>query len=54
MLPNRTITRTGPGTPAGQLLRRYWQSKLLGIRLFEQLERRCPSWRGGFGKAGKL
>lgn len=22
---NETITRVGPGTPAGELLRRYWQ-----------------------------
>jgi hypothetical protein len=47
---NDLITRTGPGTPAGGLLRRYWQpaalvDELAGnrpikpVRLFAELER---------------
>lgn len=30
---NELLTRTGPGTPAGELLRRYWQPVALSEEL---------------------
>ena len=38
---NDTITRVGKGTPAGQLLRRYWQP----VALVEELPASAPSRR---------
>ena len=32
---NERLVRVGPGTPAGELFRRYWQPALL-------VERSCP------------
>lgn len=29
---NELITRVGPGTPAGALLRRYWHPNRLGVK----------------------
>jgi phthalate 4,5-dioxygenase oxygenase subunit len=35
MFGNERLTRIGPGTPAGELLRRYWQPALLSRELPE-------------------
>ncbi len=35
---NETLTKTGPGTPGGELLRRYWQP----VALSEELPLQAP------------
>ena len=39
---NETITRVGPGTPMGELMRRYWQPVFLS---WELPEPDCPPVR---------
>ena len=34
---NETLTRVGPGTPAGELLRRYWQPVAIAQDLTEEI-----------------
>jgi len=38
---NETITQTGPGTPMGQLFRRYWTPALLAEDCPPMIARRC-------------
>jgi len=33
---NESLTRVGPGTPAGELLRRYWHPVAVAAELTEQ------------------
>ena len=42
MTENETLTRTGPGTPMGELFRRYWLPALLAEELPEP---DCPPMR---------
>ena len=37
---NELMTRVGPGTPAGKLLRNYWMNQRLKI-IEEKIEGRC-------------
>ena len=46
---NDLITRTGPGTPAGRLMRRYWQPAALADELKAHVQARLskhkyPRW----------
>ena len=38
---NEAITRTGPGTPMGEYLRRYWIPALCSEELPSRMDRRC-------------
>ena len=37
---NEMLTRVGPGTPAGEMLRRYWQPIALAAELQDKPKRR--------------
>jgi phthalate 4,5-dioxygenase oxygenase subunit len=43
---NDTLTRVGPGTPMGDMLRRYWTPALLSSELPGGLIQRPPSAGG--------
>ena len=38
---NRIVTQVGPGTPMGELLRRYWHP-IAGVSEFDTIEMRPP------------
>ena len=40
---NELITRTGPGTPMGKAMRRYWVPACLRVRSANRTARRCAS-----------
>ena len=41
---NERLTRIGPGTPMGALLRRYWQPVAAIAELEKRWRRRCACW----------
>ena len=51
---NEILTRVGPGTPAGELLRRYWQPFAAAARV-DQYDVTCTVKGGGLsGQAGAV
>ena len=60
---NELLTRTGPGTPLGQLFRRYWLPALLASELAERdgppvrvklLSERLIAWRDSQNRLGLM
>ena len=58
--PDPALTRVGPGTPCGELMRRYWQPVCLSADLQDLpkpvriLGEDLIAFRDGWGKAGLL
>ena len=57
--PDSLLTRVGPGTPCGELMRRYWQPVCLGSELKDVPKRMrifgedLVAFRDGQGRAGE-
>jgi len=60
---NELLTRTGPGTPLGQLFRRYWLPALLASELAQRdgppvrvklLSERLIAWRDSQNRTARI